>query len=164
MHEVSQKRPVGIIILSVLHVIIAVYSLWNEIASFRYFDDVLTFPGINLRLPYLLVVSPIVYLGLLFASAIGMWLGRIWGWHLAIATYLVMAIRVIFPSALNFSTSISEVGKGYASSSGIMLSSYPNIIYLPYRLLLVLLILAIFYSNRENLVLRTRSEFSGFAI
>jgi hypothetical protein len=89
-------RPIGITILSILHglggvvLVIVTLTLLNAVGDDERFEKMLAQIGI----PAPLLVAGILYLAVLAtASAVGMWMGAKWGWHLGAFYYVYSIVR-----------------------------------------------------------------------
>lgn len=87
----ERKRPVGIVVLSVLHITggilggLIVLALMIRFAGDKELNRALDESGIP---PALLIVGIIVLFSLAIASGFGMWRGAKWGWYLGSFYYL----------------------------------------------------------------------------
>lgn len=85
-----KKRPIGITILSILHFTGGV----GTIIFYFFFNNLLNQVSDELGFSSIVMIASIVFLGLLsIITAIGMWLGKRWGWWLAAFYYIYAMIR-----------------------------------------------------------------------
>lgn len=86
--ELEYKRPAGITALSVLLAISGAAGLALQFASFGTINEFLSQLGV---LGFILQASITLVSGLSLASGVGLWLGKRWGWWLALF-YMAYAI------------------------------------------------------------------------
>ena len=90
LNGAAAKRPVGVSILAVLHVMGGVGLLAVQVAYRRGLGDA----AAELGFSQLHLLFSVVLLGVLgVVSGLGMWLGRRWGWWLAVFSYAYAVLR-----------------------------------------------------------------------
>ena len=88
-----KDRPVGVSILSALHIVGGVLLLGLQVFMLAKLDEVskgLSDAGIP---PALLIMGMLLLAGIALASGIGMWLGTRWGWWCATFYYVYSIAR-----------------------------------------------------------------------
>ncbi len=149
----NNDRPIGIILLSILHFISGVGIILVPI--FFHNPNLSNEIGISSVLMY----SSILFLGVIsILSAIGMWLGKSWGWWLGAFYYIYAIARytnsIIVLNSLSDQLANSSRGSGYYFSRDI------------FRIITSGLIFIYFFKNnvREYFTLKNYSKIKSMGI
>jgi hypothetical protein len=145
-----ERRPVGISILSILHILGGVLLAGLMVASPFIFSRE---PEIAARLSDMGIPLVLLYVGILFltvltlGSGIGMWIGAKWGWYLGLLYNMYSTIRNLFALLhvylLVDPTAAEEMG---ASSRG------PEYYYFKFAVRAVIHSLILLYFFKGNVV------------
>lgn len=104
--EVPKFRPIGIAILSVLHLVYGSYIFIQQILWVHRTIELMSHvPNVNVNYVWDSIISglPGIILGTWFlASGILMWLGKVVGWHLGAVPYLLMFFKQFLSPILAF--------------------------------------------------------------
>lgn len=88
----KKKRPLGVSIISFFSIVGGVCILLIQFWFAANFEDISASTGFSV----VLLFGSILFLGLLYlSSGIGMWLGKWWGWWLAIFGFVYSVLRSV---------------------------------------------------------------------
>lgn len=144
----EKKRPVGMAILSLLHIAGGIFGAYYMISVLAQLGDNLgarqRFDVMGLP-PVLLVVAAFFIFGLAIASGIGMWMGRRWGWYLGSFYYVYSIAR-----SVNVIATIPVLMSSMSPGEVAGMSQAPSDYYLKHGARIVVHLLIFLYFFKGN--------------